>query len=247
MAKNYTIAELTQVIHEGKDLEQIQDIGRRYPLAAFHVAKCVALAGNEFVSLMVAMPEYLTANKVNGAFKSMIVESGTEDVEDDEEQEERSVPASKPEAAKAEVADDDYASMTGGSLHEILKEKGLVKECKEKMGDLKKQSMVDFLSSLGDAEETAEESQEADDSKYAGMSSLDLFKECKARKIKVVPKKPSKFYVELLEVDDAKTTEVVEEDDDDWGNEEEAAEPAPKKAVKPKAEEPEDEDDDWDI
>ena len=59
---------------------------------------------------------------------------------------------------------------------------------------------------------------EAKDGKYVGKNAMELFKECKKRGIKAQPKKPVKYYVELLEEDDA----VVEsesndsDDDDDW-------------------------------
>ena len=59
---------------------------------------------------------------------------------------------------------------------------------------------------------------EAQDGKYVGKNAMELFKECKKRGIKAQPKKPVKYYVELLEEDDA----VVEsesndsDDDDDW-------------------------------
>ena len=51
------------------------------------------------------------------------------------------------------------------------------------------------------------------------MNAMQLFKECKKRGIKAAPKKPAKFYVELLEADDAKADDVdddSDDDDDDW-------------------------------
>lgn len=91
---------------------------------------------------------------------------------------------------------------------------------------------------------------EDDEGEYAGMSAMDLYKECKNRGIKCAAKKPAKYYVELLEKDDASS------DDDDWDDEpeEKPAKKAPAKkaaAKKPaKKAEPEDDDDDddeWDI
>ena len=54
-----------------------------------------------------------------------------------------------------------------------------------------------------------------DDSKYAGKAAPELFKECKKRGIKAAPKKPAKYYIDLLEKDDAKGGES-EDEDDDW-------------------------------
>jgi hypothetical protein len=48
---------------------------------------------------------------------------------------------------------------------------------------------------------------------------MELFKECKARKIKAAPKKPAKFYIDLLIRDDAtkaEATKAESDDDDDW-------------------------------
>lgn len=67
------------------------------------------------------------------------------------------------------------------------------------------------------------ESDDSDDSPYAGKNAMDLFKECKTRKIKAAPKKPAKYYIELLEKDDAAKASEPEpvaddssDDDDDW-------------------------------
>lgn len=54
-----------------------------------------------------------------------------------------------------------------------------------------------------------------DDGKYAGKAAPELFKECKKRGIKAAPKKPAKYYIDLLEKDDVKGGES-EDEDDDW-------------------------------
>lgn len=66
-------------------------------------------------------------------------------------------------------------------------------------------------------EEPADEEQV--DGKYAGKNAMELFKECKKRDIKAQPKKPVKYYVELLEEDDevlASESKDDADDDDDW-------------------------------
>ena len=68
MAKNYTLAEASKVIAEGKDYEALQDIGRRFPLLMNKMTKLVTLAP-EAVEIFGYMPDYLTANKINKAIK----------------------------------------------------------------------------------------------------------------------------------------------------------------------------------
>ena len=91
------------------------------------------------------------------------------------------------------------------------------------------------------------EPEDEEDDEYADKNAMDLFKECKKRGLKAAPKKPKKYYVDLLKKADASAEEA---DDDDW-DEEEDEKPAPKKAAKKPAKkaEPEDDDDDedWDI
>ena len=67
------------------------------------------------------------------------------------------------------------------------------------------------------AEESDDEEQQ--DGKYAGKNAMELFKECKKRGIKAQPKKPVKYYIELLEEDDevvASESKDDADDDDDW-------------------------------
>ena len=69
-----------------------------------------------------------------------------------------------------------------------------------------------------DHAEDEDDSDDEDEGKYSGMNAMQLFKECKKRGIKAAPKKPAKFYIELLEADDAKADDVddSDDDDDDW-------------------------------
>nr|DAZ27130.1 MAG TPA: hypothetical protein [Caudoviricetes sp.] len=66
-------------------------------------------------------------------------------------------------------------------------------------------------------EESVDEEQA--DGKYAGKNAMELFKECKKRDIKAQPKKPVKYYIELLEEDDevvASESKDDADDDDEW-------------------------------
>ena len=71
-----------------------------------------------------------------------------------------------------------------------------------------------------ESESEVETDEEHNDGKYAGKNAMELFKECKKRGIKAAPKKPVKYYIELLENDDAadenNTADSNDDDDDDW-------------------------------
>jgi len=65
-----------------------------------------------------------------------------------------------------------------------------------------------------DAEEDWEEDDAEDTVDYSEMSAKELYQLCKEREIKAVPKKPAKFYINLLEEWD-KAHEDWDEDEDD--------------------------------
>lgn len=255
MAKNYTFNEAVAIIAAGKDMEAITDIGRRYPVLAHKIAVVAAKAGEEFVDLMGYMPEYLTANKVNTAIKAGITESGSN--EDDTEDE-------VTEAATEDADDvtDDYDSMNATEIWKLMCERGLDKTVKSKKKGDRIAALREYDKNGGNANSDSEDDEDAEsENAYEGKSAMELFKECKARKIKAVPKKPAKYYIDILVKDDAAKAEATEaeSDDEDWGDEEaETPKKEEKKAVKPaakggkakatkKAEAESEDDDDWDI
>ena len=263
MAKNYTFKETVKVIAEGKDFETITDIGRRYPVLVHLITAVTAKAGDDFVRLVEFLPEHLTANKVNSAIKATIAGEVVEEVEGADAAETET----KEEEVKEEVKEDTVwnEKMTSKQLWEILGKAGkrklakstkkadLIEACKQAFGSVEESD---------EEEPETEEAPETPENPYEGKTAMELFKECKSRKIKVEPKKPAKFYADLLLKDDAAKAQPEEsEEDDDWG--EEPEEEAPKKNTKtvkgakpnktagtkkPKKEEPEESDDDeWDI
>ena len=254
MAKNYTFNEAVKIIANGTDLEAITDIGRRYPVLAHKIAVVAAKAGEEFVDLMGYMPDYLTANKVNTAIKAGITESGSED---DEDTEAEATEDAGEDATEATAQWDE--SMGAKQLWDILGKAGKRKLAKS----TKKADLVEACKqAFGVATEAEAEAEDTEANPYEGKSAMELFKECKARKIKAAPKKPAKFYVDLLLKDDAAKAEVTEaeSEDDDWGDEEAEApkkedkKTAPKAAAKggkakaaKKAEAESEDDEDWDI
>lgn len=69
--KNYTLKEAVEIIAEGRDLEAIADLGKRFPVLSIKIARLTAKAEKEIVDLMQYMPEYLTIKKVNNAVKTV--------------------------------------------------------------------------------------------------------------------------------------------------------------------------------
>ena len=257
MAKNYTFNEAVKIIAKGTDLEAITDIGRRYPVLAHKIAVVTAKAGEEFVDLMGYMPDYLTANKVNTAIKAGITESGSDEDAEDTEAEATTEDAGE-DATEATAQWDE--SMSAKQLWDILGKAGKRKLAKS----TKKADLVEACKqAFGAATEAEAEDDATEANPYEGKSAMELFKECKARKIKAVPKKPAKFYADLLIKDDAakaEATEAESEEDDDWGDEEaEAPKKEDKKAASKasakggkakavkKAEAESEDDEDWDI
>lgn len=261
MAKNYTFNEAVKIIAKGTDLEAITDIGRRYPVLAHKIAVVTAKAGEEFVDLMGYTPDYLTANKVNTAIKAGITESGSDEDAEDTEAEATTEDAGE-DATEATAQWDE--SMSAKQLWDILGKAGKRKLAKS----TKKADLVEACKqAFGAATEAEAEDAEAEDdateaNPYEGKSAMELFKECKARKIKAAPKKPAKFYADLLIKDDAAKAEATEaeSDDEDWGDEEaEAPKKEDKKATSKatakggkakaakKAEAESEDDEDWDI
>lgn len=57
---------------------------------------------------------------------------------------------------------------------------------------------------------------EPESGKYDGMPAPKLFQECKKRGIKAAPKKPAKYYIELLEKADTESDDAGADDDEDW-------------------------------
>ena len=220
MAKNYTIKEAVEIIVEGKDFESIADLGRRYPILTTKVAAIGAIAGDKFTDFMGYMPDYLTANKVNTAIKASISETETSD-EEDENDEDNEAEATTEGAGKdtTEATVQWDKSMSAKQLWGILGKAGKRKLAKS----TKKADLVEACKQAFGAATEAEDAEAEDDATeanpYEGKSAMELFKECKARKIKAAPKKPAKFYADLLIKDDvakAEATESEEDDDDDW-------------------------------
>jgi len=270
MAKNYTLKEAANIIAEGKKKDEILEIGRRFPLLAVSLTAVIAKAEGKFLDFINYMPDHITANKINSAMKADIEETEAEADTNDTEEEapkkvEKKAPTKKSEK-KAEADDTDYENMSGAKLLAILKEAGRMKDLRAKGFGIKKPEVLAYLEKYPLDESEAEDEAEAEENgKYDGMNAMELFKECKKRGIKAAPKKPAKFYVDLLTKADE--TEAEDDgDDEDWDEpEEKPAKKAEKKSEKkapakvekkpikqtkkpePEEDEAEDDGDDWDI
>lgn len=107
MATNWTLAQAKKVITEGTDLAAITDIGRRFPLTALAIAK---IGDNEGATTIInALPEHITARKIESVLKDGIADSGANDDDDDdaEDAEHDEKPAKKNAKAKAKAETDE--------------------------------------------------------------------------------------------------------------------------------------------
>lgn len=242
MAKNYSITEMVDVLVEGKDLEAIAEMGKRFPVLTYKITKITSKAAEEFADLAKYL-DFVSANRV-----TKLIKGDSDSVDEDE-------------VVESEVDDDADAE---DETEDEPEKKEMTKAEKAKARrEARKAKRAKEAAEAAEADESDEDGDGEKD--YSEMTAIELFKECKKRKIKAaVPKKPQAFYIDLLKKDDAKKAKAVaaeSEDEDEWDAEEEPEKPVAKKARRPKAtvkkakapapeveaEDDEDEDDDWDI
>jgi hypothetical protein len=235
MATNWKMNEIIDVLNSGKT-EDIQDLGRRFPLTA------VAVASGDFAKVLGALPDRVTVRNIEAVLKGEVQEADndSDDSDDSDDVEEKPVKAKKAKAAAKEIDEDDennYQSMSSNELYKLLSKRGLTKGRKFS----KKADMIAALEANDAGTDEEADEVEADDP-------IALYKECKSKGLKVKARQSAEYYKkELAKFDDS---------DDDWDDDEEEEKPAkkaPKKATKAKAKEEhepveDDEDeDDWDI
>lgn len=206
MAKNYTLREAIEVLHNGTDLEAIMDITKRYPFVTVKASKLLALAGVEFEEFIKYLPEHTTANKFNAAVKKEIEDSDIdEDVEDieDEEDEKPSKPvkkAKKPAPVEDDEEDDeeveDLMTLPAKKLFKMCADAGL-KPSKNR----EKAYYIKLLNSVNEAADDDDEVEEPKSKKKAA----------KKEKVKPSKKAPKKEEPEEEDWDDDE-----DDEDDDW-------------------------------
>ena len=225
MAKNWMAYEAAEAIM-GNNVEEIAEVGSRYPL----FTRTVAMANSDYVlDLLKALPK-VTARVIETGLKDIDdVETETEEVtEAVEEEQEKETKAPKKEAKAAgktkpkkeeadeDETDDDYESMTSKNLYKLCCDRGISSQCKKR----DKASLIAVLKANDEgatgedeADDWAEEDEEETDP-YAGKSAKELFKMCSDRGIKTKPKQSADAYVKLLKKADE--AEDEDDEDDDW-------------------------------
>lgn len=226
MAKNWMAYEAAEAIM-GNNVEEIAEIGSRYPL----FTRTVAMANSEYVlDLLKAIPK-VTARVVETGLKDIDdVETETEEVAEETQEKETKAPKKETKATqkpKKEVEavdddveeDDDYENMTSKALYKLCCDRGISSQCKKR----DKASLIAVLKAndgaAGEDEADDWDDEEEETDPYAGKSAKELFKMCSDRGIKTKPKQSADAYVKLLKkADEAETeTEDGEDDeDDDW-------------------------------
>lgn len=229
MAKNWTAYEAAKEIIEGKNKENICEIGSRYPM----LTREVAVAGDKILVILKALPK-VTAR---------VLETGLKDgVEVETEVEEETKETENDEDVEDEL---DYTDMTSANLYKLCCAKGISSKCKSR----KKDALIELLEKFDrgelDEEEPKKETKKAkatskkqakkeeepvdeDDDwdtedeeekdPYDGKTAMELFKMCKERGIKAKTKMKADAYVKLLKAADAESEaeEVEDDEDDDW-------------------------------
>lgn len=228
MAKNWTAYEAAKEIIEGKNKENICEIGSRYPM----LTREVAVAGDKILVILKALPK-VTAR---------VLETGLKDgVEVETEAEEET----KETETETEAEDDelDYTDMTSANLYKLCCARGISSKCKSR----KKDALIELLEKFDrgelDEEETKKETKkvskvkakkaepvveededdwdtedEEEKDPYDGKTAMELFKMCKERGIKAKTKMKADAYVKLLKAADAESEaeEAEDDEDDDW-------------------------------
>lgn len=209
------------------DKDAIADFGKRFPL----VTTALAQAGhNEGLdAFMNALPDRVTTRTVE-----MVLKEGVQPVDEDEVEEE------------APVKDNKKSDKKSKAEKPAKKGKKADPEPEEDEDD----------EEVEEDDEVVEE-EEVEEIDYSSMNAVELFKECKKRKLKVEPKQKASVYIKALKADD-EANASDEDADEDWDDEEEEVEEKPTKkstknakATKPakasKKSKADDDDDEWDI
>lgn len=227
MAKNWTAYEAAKEIIEGKNKENICEIGSRYPM----LTREVAVAGDKILVILKALPK-VTARVLETGLKDGVEMDAPETEEETKEAE-----------TESEDEDFDYTDMTAANLYKMCCARGISSKCKSR----KKDALIELLEKFDrgelDEEEPKKETKKASKGKakkaepvveededdwdteddeekdpYEGKTAMELFKMCKERGIKTKPKQKADAYVKLLKAADAESEaeEAEDDEDDDW-------------------------------
>lgn len=228
MAKNWTAYEAAKEIVEGKNKENICEIGSRYPM----LTREVAVAGDKILVILKALPK-VTARVLETGLKDGVEMNEPEEAEEETKE------------SETEEEDFDYTDMTAANLYKMCCARGISSKCKSR----KKDALIELLEKFDrgelDEEEPKKETKKAKASSkksakkaepveeeeddwdtedeeetdpYEGKTAMELFKMCKERGIKAKTKMKADAYVKLLKAADAESEaeEAEDDEDDDW-------------------------------
>lgn len=227
MAKNWTAYEAAKEIIEGKNKENICEIGSRYPM----LTREVAVAGDKILVILKALPK-VTARVLETGLKDGVEMNESETEEETKESE-------------TEEEDFDYTDMTAANLYKMCCARGISSKCKSRKKDALIETLEKFDRGELDEEEPKKETKKAkatskkqakkeeepvdedddwdtedDEEKdpYEGKTAKELFNMCTERGIKTKPKQKADAYVKFLKKADAESEaeEVEDDEDDDW-------------------------------
>lgn len=218
MAVNWSAYDAAKELY-GDNVENIQDIGSRFPLFARSV---MAINDDMLLDVLKAIPK-VTARVMETGLKGV-----ADDTEDATAETPKAVKAEKKAAPKAKEEPEtdtdgdenlDYETMTTKALYKLCCDRGISSQCKKR----DKASLIAVLKAneggndAEDADDWDEEEEEDEPEKdpYAGKTAKELFKMCQDRKIKTRPKQNASVYAELLKKSDAVQNAEDEDDDDD--------------------------------
>lgn len=219
MAVNWSAYEAAKELY-GNNVENIQDIGSRFPLFSRAVME---INDDSLLDILGAIPK-VTARVMETGLKTLADGSGEVEPEEEPKKEEKKAAKKAESKAKKDEEDEDgeeedYESMKAADLYKLCCKRGLSSKCKER----NKPYLIKVLrGEIGEEEpEEAEDDwgdePEEDKDPYAGKSARELFKMCQDRGIKTKPKQKADAYVKLLKkADEAETEEEQADDDDDW-------------------------------
>ena len=228
MAKNWTAYEAAKEIVEGKNKENICEIGSRYPM----LTREVAVAGDKILVILKALPK-VTARVLETGLKDGVEMNEPEEAEEETKE------------SETEEEDFDYTDMTAANLYKMCCARGISSKCKSR----KKDALIELLEKFDrgelDEEEPKKETKKAkstsnksakkaepveeeeddwdtedeeESDPYEGKTAKELFNMCTERGIKTKPKQKADAYVKLLKKADAESEaeEAEDDEDDDW-------------------------------
>ena len=228
MAKNWTAYEAAKEIVEGKNKENICEIGSRYPM----LTREVAVAGDKILVILKALPK-VTARVLETGLKDGVEMNEPEETEEETKE------------SETEEEDFDYTDMTAANLYKMCCARGISSKCKSR----KKDALIEILEKFDrgelDEEEPKKETKKAkatskksakkaepveeeeddwdtedeeESDPYDGKTAKELFNMCTERGIKTKPKQKADAYVKLLKKADAESEaeEAEDDEDDDW-------------------------------